>query len=646
MSSSVEVSVAPAAGRTRDGTLLQTARAQLELVVTQLEHMAVAHPWSAVGYFEAADHNRMEHFFFRFLVSRQVLVSLAQHAHPPPPSRPYQKLVEGAVGLSASVKTKMSETKTAQLLLVEAENVKTKISETKAAQLFSEAPLLLEGATENVKTKISDTTAKLRAYTTITASTTTTTTSTLEDANHVENDEENDDDDNDNDNDKHDSESDHEDEDNDNDDEKEDDDNDEDKDSSSVRIALTAGYAALYYECRLVHAFQDDPVAVDQLNQKFNRSEIARDTFRQLQLDCMDTTRHGRLESLDHAYHCYCETDQARSTYFMEDDVDVDDELLPDLYAKTKTLTTALVGTTFQYMALENKLQQTTLAKNTYRAKRTTGDLLKKIRAQTYKGVSRLKSPTAYLIQFSATQKRDIFARLQPGDLVFTYTAGYMSSIFIPGHFKHGITYIGSPDARRTIGLTADTLATCCHTNDEGAVLPTTTAEQRKLLAQFEVSSASLDANLSADVIEAVAEGVIFNNLEHLMDTHVNRFLVLRPKITAAERIHALMDIFRYLGASYDFSFSFANTSAVVCTEIIYHAFTGKGAIDFALVDHAGHLSLSADDIVQYYLQHRSSFDFVCLAVEDPDATDQHEARVYTGEEGLQTLETLMAGSD
>ena len=584
MSSSVEVGLAPGA-RARELTLLRTAMAQLETVVTQLEQMAVAQPWSAVGYFEAADHTRMEHFFFRFLVSRQVLVSLAQHAQHPPLPRPYQKLVDGAVGLSASVKSKMSETKAAQLLLVEAENVKTKMSETKAAQLLLvEAPLLLEGATENVKTKISDTTAKLRAYTTTTASTTTTTTttSTLEDANHVENDEENDD----NDNDKHDSESDHEDEDN---------DNDEDKSSSSVRVALTAGYAALYYECRLVHAFQDDPVAVDQLNQKFNRSEIARDTFRQLQLDCTDTTRQGRLESLDHAYHCYAENDQALSTYF--DDNVVDDELLPDLYAKTKTLTTALVGTTFQYISLENKVQQTTLAKNTYRAKRTTGDLLKKIRAHTYKGVSRLKSPTAYLIQFSAAQKRDIFASLQPGDLVFTYTAGYMSSIFIPGHFKHGITYIGSPDARRMIGLTAETLATCCHTNDEGAtLLPTTTAEQRKLLAQFEVSTASLDANLSADVIEAVAEGVIFNNLEHLMDTHVNRFLVLRPKITAAERIHALMDIFRYLGASYDFSFSFADTSCVVCTEIMYHAFTGKGAIDFALVDHAGHLSLSADE--------------------------------------------------
>jgi hypothetical protein len=41
-----------------------------------------------------------------------------------------------------------------------------------------------------------------------------------------------------------------------------------------------------------------------------------------------------------------------------------------------------------------------------------------------------------------------------------------------------------------------------------------------------------------ADVIEAVGEGVIFNHLGHIMDTHINRLLVLRPKVNRDERTH------------------------------------------------------------------------------------------------------------
>ena len=69
------------------------------------------------------------------------------------------------------------------------------------------------------------------------------------------------------------------------------------------------------------------------------------------------------------------------------------------------------------------------------------------------------------------------------------------------------------------------------------------------------------NTNLDANVIESVAEGVIFNNLSLLMDTHVNRLVVLRPNISQKERTDALISIFKFLGASYDFGFNFADTS-------------------------------------------------------------------------------------
>ena len=149
--------------------------------------------------------------------------------------------------------------------------------------------------------------------------------------------------------------------------------------------------------------------------------------------------------------------------------------------------------------------------------------------------------------------------------------------------------------------------------------------------------------SMAADVIEAVAEGVIFNNLCHLMDTHVNRLLVLRPRISEEERTDALISIFRFLGSKYDFSFNFGDTSAVVCTEVQYHAFNGKGQLHFELTKRAGNPTLSADDIVNYYLTKQpGSFDLVLLAIEDPNLDSNHDAKVYYGDEGKDILTKLM----
>jgi len=271
---------------------------------------------------------------------------------------------------------------------------------------------------------------------------------------------------------------------------------------------------------RLIKAFQNDKVAVDKLNETFYRSDIERDTFRQLSLECKDTTRNGRLESLANAYKCYCDNtidnnihdDDDRSKKAIKEIVD----LIPVLNDQVQKIIQELVGTSpFHLSTLDNKLKQSKIAEKAYFAKNMTQDYMKEVRAHTFKGVSRLKSPTAHLIRFSDEQKYQVLSSVQPGDLVFTYTAGYMSSVFIPGKFKHGITYVGSPSDRTNVGLNEDNVAKYEDYIPEG--------ETVKLLEKFQVMTSSLDFELNADVIEAVAEGVIFNNLCHIIDTHVNR---------------------------------------------------------------------------------------------------------------------------
>jgi len=278
---------------------------------------------------------------------------------------------------------------------------------------------------------------------------------------------------------------------------------------------------------------------------------------------------------------------------------------------------------------LRDKLKHLPIAAVARKTTRNTKTVLHETRAFTFKGVSRLKSPTAYLIKFSMEQKQDVLRRLEPGDCVFTYTAGYASDVFIPGAFKHGITYVGSPMDRNEVGLNVDNVARIYDNFPEGGV--ETLLENFKLetLPSPKIGEDVMDA----DVIEAVAEGVIFNNLCHLMDTHVNRLLVLRPRISAAERIEALISTFRFLGDKYDFSFNFRDVSAVVCTEVQYHALDGKGDISFELTRRAGNPTLSADDIINYYEKRRGSFEFVLLALEDTHSPC-HDAKIYVGEDG------------
>jgi hypothetical protein len=68
-----------AASITADISLLNQSIEHISSVITSLETLGKEKPWSQLGYFDAARDDEIEHLFFRFLISRRVLVSLALH---------------------------------------------------------------------------------------------------------------------------------------------------------------------------------------------------------------------------------------------------------------------------------------------------------------------------------------------------------------------------------------------------------------------------------------------------------------------------------------------------------------------------------------------------------------------------------------
>lgn len=386
---------------------------------------------------------------------------------------------------------------------------------------------------------------------------------------------------------------------------------------STTSTLLLASHAAF-----VVAEFANDPIAIGQINQAYFRSEIDFGSFDRMR---DNVTAPDILESVAYARTVFLQQAERPDSSLsrLADSDPAYHQLIADMPTRQAQAEQRLrkVAIFFpshskaEAMAREDVKDQ---HQSRYAA-----------RSVLFKDVSRLKSPTSHLVKFSDTQKRAIYDQLQPGDIILTYTAGYASDIFIPGAFKHGITYIGTPDQREGMSLSPD-------------MLPGLDLYEPATLAS-NLKQRSLADGKNADVIEAVAEGVIFNNLAHILDTHVNRLLVLRPRLNDIERAEFLLGVFSYLGDGYDFRFDFTNVSEQVCTEVIYRALNEKGSVAFTLVERAGHPTLSADDVVNVFLESTpQAFDFVLYAEEKP-GSGNYEAVILTGGDGEQRLAALMA---
>lgn len=392
-------------------------------------------------------------------------------------------------------------------------------------------------------------------------------------------------------------------------------------------LVLHAGLALAEASAFLVTEFQEDPIAVAKLNESFYRSEIQAGSY---DLIALAATNAKRREALTRAWALH-ETEMADPKGSAVAAVALDDPELASVLASLAPLRvrveTQLKGVDAGHDRVLTDLDHGLAADASRASGRSFDSVAYKTRSLVFKDVSRIKNPTAHLIQFSPAQKRELHGMLRPGDVILSYTAGYVSDVFIPGTFKHGITYVGVEEERKEAGLTS-------------ASLP---IQDRSRAAGFasNITKDRMPDGSRADLIEAVAEGVKFSNLDTILDTHVNRLLVLRPLIEDAERTAFLAGVFAYLGDSYDFRFDFADASRQVCTEVIYRALDGKGGIAFTLVPRGGHPTLSADDVALFHLLKPGHFEVLAFAGEDPDR-DDHAARLWVGDAAERRLSRQM----
>ena len=179
-----------------------------------------------------------------------------------------------------------------------------------------------------------------------------------------------------------------------------------------------------------------------------------------------------------------------------------------------------------------------------------------------------IKEPTAPK-RVTAGIIENLIPNLKPGDVFITRHDDAMSNLFLPGFWPHGALYIGTEAQRRDLGIPAP-------------------------------SDGMRSDGSDIHFLESKKDGVLLRPATETLQ--VDAFTVLRPKLSGAELNAALTRGLSHAGKLYDFVFDFSVADRLVCTEVIYRAYHGIGDIDFTLIEKAGRMCLSAEDLLNQAL--------------------------------------------
>ena len=365
-------------------------------------------------------------------------------------------------------------------------------------------------------------------------------------------------------------------------------------DPSENMKALIIGYTSaltLYkYSGILITTNMGDGQAIDKLNESYYKSGIPRGSF---QTVYMSLTKLEHLDELDIAHELIStEMNEPGTELYSLIKDPIYGPLLNDLdqlhFAHVKLREEILNHFVLITPELTNRLRHSSIKKKVEDLIKKAGGRFNALKAMVLTYGGHLKSPISNHLTFSDREKDTLISILQPGDIILTYSEGYMSNIFLPGIFTHGIVFIGSKNGwEENDWLTMDI-----------------SHEQRSLIKQGD------------DIIEAISEGVVSNSLKKILEKEINRLAVFRPDLSKNQIQDVLKTVHSYLGNLYDFSFDFNNAETQVCTELIYRGFNDIGPIHFELSKRAGVMNMSAEDICRSALE-TGNLELVTLVIED-----------------------------
>lgn len=189
--------------------------------------------------------------------------------------------------------------------------------------------------------------------------------------------------------------------------------------------------------------------------------------------------------------------------------------------------------------------------------------------------------------QLPAAVADELRTLLAPGDVLVVRKEFALTNYFLPGFWPHAALYLGDAAALERLGV-----------REQEYVRP----RWAKLLDEA--------GDEPRRVLESMKDGVQIRSLRSPFAS--DSLVLLRPRLSPGEVAQGLVRVMAHEGKMYDFDFDFRRSDRLVCTEVVYRAFDGIGAMQLPLVRRAGRLTLSGSDLIDLSL-HRRCFEPVAV---------------------------------
>lgn len=190
--------------------------------------------------------------------------------------------------------------------------------------------------------------------------------------------------------------------------------------------------------------------------------------------------------------------------------------------------------------------------------------------------------------KYISTEELDkIKQQLIPGDIIIKRNDRQLANVGIPGFWTHSGIYVGS-------------LALLDSTFNGISMLEGSKPSEYIRENYPEVYTRLTDKpNI---IIEAIADGVVLNPLEHI--AKVDYLAALRTNLQCEDIFKSILSAFEYLDTPYDYLFDFSNDKELVCSELIYLSFSpspNKQGIFFKMGELQGSNFYSPNDFAKQF---------------------------------------------
>ena len=383
--------------------------------------------------------------------------------------------------------------------------------------------------------------------------------------------------------------------------------------------AFILGYSAsltLYkHSAELILQTAGNELLIKKLNEEYPRTEIKGNGLNYI---ISNLTEPNNIKNIDIANEFFKRQIIENSKLYKSTDLF---PFVDELIIYTKTLSeeyknykkTILDNYTILPLQAAEIMQVSTIEETVNNMVDDAGGQLKAIQEFLFTIMGDVRMPLVEGIKFSRRQKKQIIKSLRPGEIILTFSSGYLSNVFLPGYFKHVLSYTGKNNLKKNKFLNQVQLKD----------------NQKKYI------------QLEHDIIEANSDGVRTEELDSYLNGYANRIIAFRPNLNNNEIQLILKNLYSFLGIDYDFDFDLTSGEKQACTEIIYRSYNGMGNINLDLDDVLGITTLTGDNLLSYFINDGES-ELIFLAVESE--SKPNKAKIFEGLEAINYIKKNAPG--